>query len=57
MDPSPKIDIIPIWISIAKVESSFGFDLKSKFFISFFFSLTNLQIIFDSNKLYFEILK
>jgi len=57
MEPTPTAPNIPIWISIAKVESSFGFDLKSKFFISFFFSLTNLQIILDSNKLYFEILK
>jgi hypothetical protein len=39
MDPSPTVANIPIWISIAKVESSLGFDLKKKVFIDVFFKV------------------
>jgi hypothetical protein len=39
MDPSPTVANIPIWISITKVESSFGFDLKKKVFIDVFFTV------------------
>ncbi len=37
MDPNPTTASIPIWISIAKVESSLGFDLKKSDFIGVFF--------------------
>ena len=58
MDPSPTVANIPIWISIAKVESSFGFDLKKKVFIGFIFkSWTKLTNISDSDKLNLKILK
>lgn len=57
MEPSPIAPNANINKRIEKLESSFGLDLKRRFFIGVFFSLTKLTNISDSYKLNLKILK
>lgn len=51
MEPSPIAPNTNICKRIEKLESSFGLDLKRRFFIGVFFSLTKVTNISDSYKL------